>query len=1100
MFPFWKVAVWPVLQDAEARRIVEIGALRGQTTDLMLEQLGPGAELHVIDPVPAFDPTEHEQKFPGRYVFHRDLSLNVLPTLAPMDAALIDGDHNWYTVYNECRLLAQTARAAGAPLPVLILHDVCWPYGRRDLYYAPETIPAEFRQPHAQQGIRMGKSRLVPVGGLNPQLDNAIEEGGPRNGVMTGLEDFMAEHDKPLRLVLLPIYFGLAIVVEEERLERQPALRKRLDWLEGLRGKQALLHLAEETRLKAMVFQHGIFSQREEQMQRSATRYLNLLKGALLDEHYLENELRLDYLNACLTKNKPVDPGTVREPVRHMRVKAQRLAAARRAGLRADDEGMLPVYFPYTTMGRTRLDHLQRCLDTLRAENVEGDLVDTGVGRGGSSVFLRAYLDAYEQHAPSVWVVDPFRASPAAADDAGDPDQLGGGANFPSLSSDLNDVRNAFARFDLLDARVRFLQGQPYETLPDAPLDAVALLRIGGGESGDPSVVLGTLYDKVTLGGFVVVDHYDDDIAAREAVDGFRTRRGIVDPLERIDGSGVCWRKTVHAPAGTGEQLPAATGNRAPLAPPAPTTPTDLSVVVVFYNMRREAARTLHSLSRSYQEGVEDLDYEVIVVENGSAPDQCLGEELVRSFGPEFRYVDMADQARPSPVFALNRGIELARGENLALMIDGAHVLTPGVLRYGMQGLGFYDPAVVVTQQWYVGPGQQNDMMLAGYDQAAEDRLFEQISWPSDGYRLFDIGHFIGERDWFDGQWESNCVFAPRSLLEQTGGFDESFSVPGGGFANLELYERLAASPEVTLASILGEGSFHQIHGGTTTNQGEIDERQRKLGHYAEQFRAMRGRDFHGPGKNIHYVGSMWQEAMRTKSRRRGAPNWFKRGSPDGADGIPQEPNPVPSELKTEFIEAYWRSLVWRDTAWLGTKVERTPTDLFAYQELLAEVRPDFIVQMRTFNGGEALFLASVCDLLGHGRVISVDEKDTPNLPEHPRLTYVQGSTVSPDTAAQVRALIGEGEPRVLVFLGSRGGRQRVTEEFALYAPLVPTGSYVVVEDTIFNGHPVWPAFGPGPHEAVRLIVNERGEFTSDPAPEKFGLTFNPGGFLKRTR
>jgi len=91
------------------------------------------------------------------------------------------------------------------------------------------------------------------------------------------------------------------------------------------------------------------------------------------------------------------------------------------------------------------------------------------------------------------------------------------------------------------------------------------------------------------------------------------------------------------------------------------------------------------------------------------------------------------------------------------------------------------EPAIVVTQQWYVGPGQQPDAMNAGYDQAYEDELFREIEWPLDGYRLFDIGHFIGDRDWFDGLWESNCIFVPRKLLEQYGAFDESFSMPGGG-------------------------------------------------------------------------------------------------------------------------------------------------------------------------------------------------------------------------------------------------------------------------------------------------------------------------------
>ena len=112
---------------------------------------------------------------------------------------------------------------------MLILHDVLWPYGRRDLYYTPETIPEQFRHPYAQRGMRPGRSELLPEGGggVSPTLNNALFEGGPRNGVMTAVEDFIAESDEALRLVVVPIYFGLAIVVSEERLERVPELRIR---------------------------------------------------------------------------------------------------------------------------------------------------------------------------------------------------------------------------------------------------------------------------------------------------------------------------------------------------------------------------------------------------------------------------------------------------------------------------------------------------------------------------------------------------------------------------------------------------------------------------------------------------------------------------------------------------------------------------------------------------------------------------------------------------------------------------------------------------------------------------------------------------------
>jgi len=232
MFPFWEVALAPVFDAVRPRRVVEIGALRGETTVLMLERLGADAELHVIDPAPEFDPLEHEQKFPGRYIFHRDISHRVLPNLPAADVALIDGDHNWYTVYHELKMLSGTARKAGQPLPILIMHDVCWPYGRRDLYYAPDRIPAEFRQPYDQRGMRPDRRKLLRGGGLNPTMNNAVAEGGERNGVMTALDDFTAEYDRPLRRVVLPIYFGLAIVAEQEQLQSHPELAAALDRLE----------------------------------------------------------------------------------------------------------------------------------------------------------------------------------------------------------------------------------------------------------------------------------------------------------------------------------------------------------------------------------------------------------------------------------------------------------------------------------------------------------------------------------------------------------------------------------------------------------------------------------------------------------------------------------------------------------------------------------------------------------------------------------------------------------------------------------------------------------------------------------------------------
>jgi cephalosporin hydroxylase len=1103
MYPFWERVIWPILQTTRAKRIVEIGALRGETTALMLERLGPDTELHVIDPVPEFDPAEHEKRFPGRYIFHRDVSHNVLPTLPPVDVALVDGDHNWYTVYHELKMLSESARRAGAPLPIIIMHDVLWPYGRRDLYYVPERVPEEFRQPYEMKGIRPGTKQVLPKGGLNPEHYNAITEGGPRNGVMTALDDFVAEYDRPVRRLVLPVYFGLAIVVEEARLDAEPELRALLDRFESAEGKDILLDIAESTRLQAILFQHNDYYGRRNLVTRAADRYLDLLESALLNELYLDHELRIWYLADCLQRDKQPELNKLGDPVREMQLRWQKLADERRAGA-LPHAGHAGSTLPYTDMGRARIAHLRQCLDLVRTDAVAGDLVECDTGRGGAGILMRGYLEAHELDGRDVWIADEFRVGDAPAD-------------LVYSWADLNTVRDGFSRFGLLDDRVRFLQGPPADTLPDAPVKQIAMLHIGPGDPADVTAALDALHHRVTIGGLVIVDDYEDPERAR-ATDEFRARRGVVAPVERFAGSGVSWRKTAQGAAPEPPVVEAAGADdastaeparkgllrrrskRAPIAPPAPPTASkDLSIIVVFYNMKREAARTLHSLSRAYQHDLGDLDYEVIAVENGSSADQKLGDEYVRSFGPEFRYLDLADDATPTPVDALNRGLAVAAGRTIAFMIDGAHVLTPSVVHYGMAGLATYDPAIVVTQQWYVGPGQQPDAMNAGYDQSYEDELFRGIEWPLDGYRLFEIGHFIGDRDWFDGLWESNCIFVPRKLLEQYGAFDESFSMPGGGYANLELYERLGATPGVKVVTILGEGSFHQVHGGTTTNRADPDDRRATITGYADHFAELRGRQFRGAGKTIHYVGTMFPNAQRTRARRMTGAAFVKGPVFSGPDGQPDSPTPIADDVKNGFIDAFWNSFAWRDTTWLGQRIPKAPTDLFVYQELVQRVQPDWIIETGTANGGRALFLASICELLGHGQVVSIDTEVAERRAEHPRVTYLEGAPQSDEIAARVREMVGDG--RALVVLGSQPGTNlRIEAEFNVYAPLVPVGSYVIVEYTILNGHPVWPGFGPGPSEAVKRILAQHTNFSVDTTMEKYALTFNPSGYLKRLR
>lgn len=1084
MFPFWDVAVWPLVRAVGARRIVEIGALRGETTTLMLEDLDAAVELHVIDPVPEFDPSEHERRFPGRYIFHRALSHDVLPGLPAVDVALVDGDHNYFTVFHELRLLGEAARREERALPVLVLHDVAWPYGRRDLYYDPDTVPPEGRRPHAQRGIVPGESDLAEHGGINPLHYNALIEGGPENGVMTALDDFLATFDRPVRTVVLPVYYGLAIVVEEARIAQRPEIGRVLDELEGPAGKDALLRMTEDARIQAILFQHNEYYGGRDKLARGARRYLDLLASALLDELYLDHEVRLQYLTHCLRRGIAPDPAKLRDPVREMQLRWEPWVEQRRSGPSPDTvhEGQS---LPFAAMGRRRLEALHDVLEVARTEKVMGDLVDLGTGRGGAAMYMRGHLDAHEIPNKRVWVADRFRVEPVPGDSL-------------DVAADLNTVRDGFDRFGLLDDRVRFLLGDPAATLAEAPITTIAMIRIGPGVAADLDASLDAIYPRIAFGGIIMVDGYDDP-ATRAAVDEFRSRRGIDDELERLDWGVALWRKR-RRPGNPAAPLGAAPARVARLPEPVGAGAKDLSVVVVFHNMRREAERTLHSLSRAYQREIDGVDYEVIAIDNGSACNEALAREFVESFGPEFRHVAMGPDATPTPVDALHRGLSLASGRVVCFMIDGAHVLTPGVLRHAMAGIDTYAPSIVVTQQWYVGPGQQPDAMQSGYDQATEDGLFRTIEWPTDGYRLFDIGHFIGKRDWFDGLWESNCIFVPRALLEQYGAFDERFSMPGGGYANLELYERLGGAPDVTVVTMLGEGSFHQVHGGTTTNVADPDDRRATIAGFADHFRELYGRPFRGPGKPLHYVGTMFPRALRTRARRMTAEAFLTARGAGTEDGPRTSPVTMPDELVDAFIDGYWNSLAWQHTRWLGHRVPKPPTDLFVYQELLERVRPDVVVETGAETGGRALFLASICELLGHGRVIAVDAQLAPDRANHPRITYIEGTAQDPDTVAAVREQIGT-DTRALVILGSRPGTNlRIEAEFEAYHEFVVAGSYVIVEHTILNGRPVWPGFGPGPDEAVRRILANHSEFAADTTLERHGLTFNPGGFLKKLR
>ena len=223
---FWDEFLLPVARGCEAKVICEIGSQFGGLTQRLLDYcIEEGAVAHVIDPAPAFDVEAWRKKYGNALVFHRQLSLEVLGRIPAPDLVLIDGDHNWYTVINELSLLEGQAGREDGSLPVIALHDVGWPYGRRDMYYEPKTIPAEHRQKYEQRAIRPDSESLVDEG-INEELYNAVHEGGEHNGVWTAVEDFLAKSAARWTVETVPGFHGLGLLVPAARLEHEPSLQR----------------------------------------------------------------------------------------------------------------------------------------------------------------------------------------------------------------------------------------------------------------------------------------------------------------------------------------------------------------------------------------------------------------------------------------------------------------------------------------------------------------------------------------------------------------------------------------------------------------------------------------------------------------------------------------------------------------------------------------------------------------------------------------------------------------------------------------------------------------------------------------------------------
>jgi len=192
------------------------------------------------------------------------------------------------------------------------------------------------------------------------------------------------------------------------------------------------------------------------------------------------------------------------------------------------------------------------------------------------------------------------------------------------------------------------------------------------------------------------------------------------------------------------------------------------------------------------------------------------------------------------------------------------------------------------------------------------------------------------------------------------------------------------------------------------------------------------------------------------------------------------------------------------NTYWMGVSSMKCPLDLWIYQEILFKTKPDIIIETGTFQGGTTLFLANVCDLMNNGEIITIDISSPGNKPEHKRIHYIQGDAASKKTVTKIQQLVDKlnnnHDKKIMVILDDQHSEDHVFQEMESYGKFVTPGNYLIVEDTSMGGHPVWPELQSGPMESVERYMKIHNDFEIDSNQEKFLLTFNPKGYLKKIK